>query len=282
MTPAGQPAISVRRLASELRRLRSASGLAQREVQARTGINPATLSKLEQAQARPQRRTLLALIELYGASDEVRDHLLALLKDASRPGLLAAGPQDPGASEAYAELEAESAVVSEWAGLYIPGLLQTPEYARAVTNPIGEVNGDAVVETRMRRREEVLLAENPLELRVVLDEAALHRQVGGPETMSDQLASLEKDAHLPNVTIQVLPYDRGAHAGMLGGFTILDSRVPGLLSVAYVDSPTLGDLFVDEPAAVERVRRRFARLQSAALSATDSRTFITSIRKAAV
>ncbi len=150
------PTVRLRRLAAELRRLRSAAQLSREHVEEQTGINEGTLYRLETARARPQRRTLMTLLDLYGAEDSLRKDLLAISRSADDQGWLrpyhSALPEE---YTAYISFEAEARSVRNYESLFIPGLLQTEDYARAViTGVLPGATPDQVaqrVQARMER-----------------------------------------------------------------------------------------------------------------------------------
>src|SRR5690606_32519982 len=184
----------LRRLAALLSEMRENVGLSKEEVSSRTGINVTTLYRIEAAQARPQRRTLMALLDLYAVDDERRRYALDLLIDAQKPGM--SRPWEANLTEVYAAyINFESAALSarHYQTSYIPGLLQTPQYAMAVIDTSMPKVEAAVMESRTQarmNRAAVLTKPDPLELWVVMDEAAIRRVVGGPETMGGQLDKL--------------------------------------------------------------------------------------------
>src|SRR6266566_1826993 len=219
------PTVRLRRLAAELRTLRASAGLTQDQVGERTGINVATLYRIEHARVRPQTRTLRTLLDLYGADQELQADMIDLLRDARQRGWLHAYQSElPEQYTTYIGFEGEARSVWNYESLFIPGLLQTEDYARAVIRAVLPwASRDEVerrVEVRMERQE-VLRNDNPLELWVIVDAAALRRQVGGPAVMRAQLNHLMEAAELPNITFQVIPFSDGAHAGMLGSFVFM-------------------------------------------------------------
>ncbi|MEV4255361.1 helix-turn-helix transcriptional regulator [Spirillospora sp. NPDC049652] len=276
------PTIRLRRLAAELRQLRKDAGLTRDEVTARTALNPATLWRIETAKTRPQARTLKTLLELYGVPGERRAELTVLLQESARRGWVHAAA--PGLREnhvAYIEFEGSATRVSNYECALIPGLLQTEEYARSAIAGIRPEMTEAEVDHRVAvrmRRQELLTARKPLELRAVLDEAALRRRVGGAELMSRQAEHLLERASLQNVTLQVVPFDAGAHPGMTGAFVVMDFPDDAGASVAYLDGQA-GDSFLDEDADVQRYNLLFDHLRALALSPRASAELITRVVK---
>ena len=271
------PTVRLRRLAAELRTLRTSSGLTRDAVVERTGINVATLYRIEHARVRPQTRTLRTLLDLYGADEQQQADLVALLRDARQRGWLHAYQSElPEQYTTYIGFEGEARSVWNYESLFVPGLLQTEDYARAVIRAVLPwASRDEVerrVEVRMERQD-VLRNDNPLELWVIVDEAALRRQVGGQAVMQAQLSHLVQAAELPNVTFQVIPFRDGAHAGMPGSFVFMQFDDATIPEVIYIDSMA-GDLFLEAEADVRRYRLVFEHLRAVAASPDDSRSLV--------
>ncbi len=274
------PTVRLRRLAVELRSLRTASGLTREEVVERTGINSVTMYRIEHARVRPQTRTLRTLLDLYGVEKEQQAELVALLRDARERGWL--HPYQSELPEQYMtfigfEGEAESA--ANYESLFVPGLLQTEDYSRAViTGVLPFASRDEVerrVEVRMERQE-VLRGDNPLQLWGIVDEAALRRQVGSPAVMRAQFRHLLESSELPNVTFQVIPFDAGAHAGMPGSFIVLQFTEEAIPDVIYIDSMA-GDLFLEAESDVRRYKLVFEHLRAVSASPDASRALLASL-----
>lgn len=274
------PTVRLRRLAAELRSLRAASGLTREEVVERTGINSVTMYRIEHARVRPQTRTLRTLLDLYGVEKEQQAELVALLRDARERGWL--HPYQSELPEQYMtfigfEGEAESA--SNYESLFVPGLLQTEDYARAViTGVLPFASRDEVerrVEVRMERQQ-VLGGDNPLQLWGIVDEAALRRQIGSPAVMRAQFRHLLEASELPNVTFQVIPFDAGAHAGMPGSFIVLQFTEEAIPDVIYIDSMA-GDLFLEAESDVRRYKLVFEHLRAVSASPDVSRALLASL-----
>ncbi|MDX6394297.1 MAG: hypothetical protein QOJ73_5360 [Streptosporangiaceae bacterium] len=274
------PTVRHRRLAAELRRLRESAGLTQEDVSERTGKDRSTLYRLENAQQRPQRSTLIQLLDLYGTDQERRTELLTLLREAGQRGWMQLDRSD--LREIYADyisFESEARSVSDYESLFIPGLLQTEDYARAVIRGALPQATEEQVESRVAARMErqaLLTRDNPLQLWAIMDEAAARRIVGGPAVMREQLARLRDTAALPNVTVQVIPYDAGAHPGMPGSFIVLEFPDPADQSLVYIDSMA-GDLFLDAGMEVRRYILTFGHLRAAALRPDESVTLLAAI-----
>lgn len=273
------PTVRLRRLAAELRSLRDTSGLTRETVIERTGINAATLYRIEHGRVRPQTRTLRTLLDLYGVDQEEQAELVALLRDARLRGWLHAYQSElPEHYTTYIGFEGEAHSVWDYESLFVPGLLQTEDYARAVIRGgLPNASRDEVerrVEVRMERQA-LLHNENPLNLWSIVDEAALRRQVGGPEVMQAQFQYLIEVSELPHVTFQVIPFDAGAHPGMPGSFILLQFGDAAIPDVIYVDTMA-GELFLEEVADVRRYKLVFEHLRAVAASPEASLSLVTS------
>ena len=274
------PTVRLRRLAAELRSLRAASGLTRDEVVERTGINSVTMYRIEHARVRPQTRTLRTLLDLYGVEKEPQADLVALLRDARERGWLHAYQSElPEQYTTYIGFEGEAESAWDYESLFVPGLLQTEDYARAViTGVLPFASRDEVerrVEVRMERQE-VLKGDNPLQLWGICDEAALRRQVGSPAIMRAQFRHLIETSELPNVTFQVIPFDAGAHAGMPGSFIVLQFSEEAIPDVIYIDSMA-GDLFLEAESDVRRYKLVFEHLRAVSASPDASRSLLVAL-----
>jgi len=264
-------------LAAELRRLRRGADLSREDVSERTGINAATLYRIETARARPQMRTLNALLNLYETDQEQREYLTILCREAGKQGWLRPYHSDlPEEYTAYISFEAEAAGVRNYESLFIPGLLQTEDYARAVIRGGLPMASDQEIEDRVRariERQQVLSKDMPLKLWAIVDEAALRRVVGGAQVMRDQLAHLADAVKASNLTFQVIPFDAGAHPGMPGAFVLMDFSDPMDTDLIYIDSMA-GDLFLEADVDVRRYSLIFDNLRAVALSPDASATLL--------
>ncbi|MEV0341493.1 helix-turn-helix transcriptional regulator [Nocardia sp. NPDC050713] len=270
----------LRRLAALLTEMRDKVGLSKEEVSSRTGINVTTLYRIEQAQARPQRRTLNTLLDIYEVDPDRRKYALELLSDAQKPGM--SRPWEANLTEVYAayiNFESEALSARHYQTSYIPGLLQTEQYAAAVIDTSMPKVETAIMESRVHarlNRATVLDKEKPLELWVVLDEAAIRREVGGQQTMRGQLEKLLLEGKRKNVILQILPFNAGAHPGMAGSFTLLDFENPDDNELVYVEG-IAGDTLVEGHNEVRRFGVIFDQLRAMALSPRDSVALIEEI-----
>ncbi|CAL9527325.1 helix-turn-helix transcriptional regulator [Streptomyces werraensis] len=275
------PTTRRRQLGADLRRLRELAGLTLEEAGARVGISKATLSRYETKEGVVKWPAVDALCREYGATDEERLALVELAKGARIQGWWRS-LADPIPESMNLMLTLEDEVVREdhYACMYVPGLLQTRAYAEAV-HRASEVRCEErevqhMVDIRMKRQE-LLERQDPPHLWAVIDEAALRRRVGGREVMRGQLEHLLTMAERSRITVQVLPFDRGAHAAAVGSFAVLRGQAPEL-DVVYVDLLG-GGLFMEKPEELERYKLAFEYLSAQALDFESSTDLIDRISK---
>ena len=271
------PTVRLRRLAAELRSLRASSGLTRDEVVERTGINVATMYRIEHARVRPQTRTLRTLLDLYGVEKDQQAELVGWLRDARERGWLHAYQSElPEQYMNFIGFEGEAESAWNYESLFVPGQLQTEDYARAVIRggfpTAGQDEIEHRVEVRMGRQD-ILRGDNPLKLWGIVDEAALRRQVGGQPVMRAQLRHLLDASELPHVTFQVIPFDGGAHPGMAGSFIALQFAEEAIPAVIYVESMA-GELFLEHESDVRRYKLMFDHLRAVAASPDASRSLL--------
>ena len=223
------PSVRLRRLAAQLRELRADSGMTQEDVSERTGIDRSTLYRLEGAQQRPQRSTLIQLLDLYRVEEQRRGEMLTLLREAGQRGWLQQYRSElPEAYSDYIGFEDEARSISNYESLFIPGLLQTEDYARALIRGTVPYISNEEMENRVSARmarQTLLDREDSPKLWTIMDEAAVRRLVGGRQIMRTQLNRLNEAASRPNVTLQVIPFD--ARLASRHGWFVHRPRVPG-------------------------------------------------------
>jgi hypothetical protein len=182
----------------------------------------------------------------------------------------------------YIGLETDAASLRIYDPQVVPGLLQTRQYAEAlIAGALPETapaDIDKRVEVRMRRQNRITAAENPLRLWTVLDEATLRRVVGNRSLMRDQLEHLVEQSQLPHVTVQVIPFDMGAHPGLNGQYAILEFPETADSSVVYIEGVT-SDLYLEKAHEVQKYSVMYEHLRAQALNVEQSRQFIADIAK---
>ena len=222
-------------------------------------------------------RDVRDLCELYGVSAGAeRDHLMELARESKKQGWWQ--PYDVPYST-YIGLEAEAVSIKAYHPAAVDGLLQTADYARALYASLTGFSAEAIeqgVEARLIRQRLLTDADPPCAW-FIMDEAALHRVVGGPATMRAQLEQLLELARLPNVTIQVIPYEAGAYSAMESSFTILEFAVP-VETVVYVEG-LIDFIHIDRRQDVKRYQLVFEELRSMACDQEESVARIAKICK---
>lgn len=278
------PTVRLRRIAADLLRLRNEAGLTRKQVEDAIGFTIGALLRVEKAQARPQKRTLLALLELYGVKDAaVRQDFLTNLRLSRQLGWLQTFEDAlPENYQTFISFESEADKVTTYQQGLVPGLLQTRAYADAVIrgNYPSLPADDVAQRTEVRlRRQELLVKKEPLHLWAVIDEAVIRRPIGGTAVMREQLERLVDAATMPNVTLQILPYSAGAHPGVLGAFVVMDFPSPDP-PIVYIDTMA-GELFIEAEPDVERYRDMYQQLIALALSPAESTKMIKETAQAA-
>lgn len=219
------PTVRRRRLAAELRRLRANSEVTQQQAASHLGCTQAKIGRFETAKRSPSVGDVSALLDFYGVDSAEREQLINLARDARKRGWWHSYSDVlPEWYETYVGLEAEASSIHTYESEAIPGLLQTREYAYAITKSTLIRAHDAEIGRRVDlriQRQERVTGDNPLELWAVVGEAALRRRVGGDGVLRRQLEHMLKLGQLPNVTLQVMPLDAGAHPAQAGPFVIL-------------------------------------------------------------
>jgi transcriptional regulator with XRE-family HTH domain len=241
-------------LGAQLRRLREASQITTDEAGQAIRATHSKISRLERGRSGAKQRDVADLLSLYGVTDETeRDGLLTLARQANTPGWWQQYNDIlPKWFELYVGLEKAASIIRAYEVQFVHGLLQTEAYARAVIlianahAPVEEI--DRRVSLRMKRQQLLTQPDAP-ELWAVLDEASLRRPLGGRKVMRAQLEHLLQISDLPNVTLQVVPFDAGPHAAAGGPFTILRFPEPDLPDLVYLEQLNSA-LYLDQPDAV--------------------------------
>jgi transcriptional regulator with XRE-family HTH domain len=238
-------------LGAQLRRLREASDVTTGEAAEAIRATHSKISRLERGRSAARQRDVADLLTLYGVTDEAeRERLLMLTRQAAVPGWWQQyNDVLPRWFELYVGLERAASIIRTYEVQFIHGLMQTEDYARAVIlianshAPAAEI--DRRVSIRMKRQQLLTQPDAP-EVWAVLDEAALRRAPGGRMVMRAQLEHLLQITDLPNVTLQIVPFDVGPHAAAGGPFTILRFSEPDLPDLVYLEQ-LHSALYLDQP-----------------------------------
>ncbi len=266
-----------------MRRLRTARGISREDAGYEIRASHAKISRLELGQVSFKERDVADLLTLYGVTaEEEREPLLALARQANTPGwwhkysgIL------PHWFEVYVGLEEAAAIIRTYEIQFIPGLLQTEEYSRAVIMlahsgaPAEEI--DRRVALRMARQKRLTGPGAP-KLWAAVDEAALRRPLGGPNAMRAQLEHLIEMATLPNVTLQIVSFNQGGHAAAGGPFSILRFTSPELPDIVYLEQLTSA-LYFDKPEETEHYMQVMDRLCIEALPASSTTQYLGTLLK---
>jgi transcriptional regulator with XRE-family HTH domain len=264
------PTLRRRELGALLRALRLERGHTVEQVAAQLLCSPSKVSRIETGQRNATARDMRDLCDFYEVSDpDERARMAKLAADGKQQGWWQSYELDYFAT--YVGLEEEATAIRQYQSTTIPGLLQTPDYVRAMSSvlvpEVSEDRADALVEVKQLRQRR-LVNEPPLQLSIVLDEAVLHRVVGGSAAMRAQLEHMVEATKINIVTVQVIPYSAGAHPAMDSTFTILGFAEP-VPSVVYVEG-LVGWIYLERPQDVARYEQIFDRLRQIALNPQES------------
>jgi transcriptional regulator with XRE-family HTH domain len=274
MTERNGSSIRRRMLARRLRELREQAGFTLEEAAPALDSSPSKLSRIETGQQKADVHIVKSMLDLFDAGGDQWGELIALAREAARPGWYRAyGLGD----NSYIGYETEAVQVKEYALGFVPGLLQVPEYSRALYDSSMVLRTaeerELALQVRMIRQRRLRSEDNPLDLVAILDEAVLRNPIGGPDALRAQLAHLSAAAELPTVALQVLPTGAGAHGGLGSGFVVLNFGELGEPEMAYVEH-ALGATHLVKEADLTRARIIFDQLRSLALAPAESVAFI--------
>lgn len=281
MATAQSPTVRRRRLALELRHLREAAKLTCEEVAEQLECSASKISRVETGRVSVSPRDVRDMLAIYGVPEDERDGLVQLARESRQKGWWHAfGDTVHPHFATYLGLENAASQIRLYKSTRIPTLLQTEGYARAI-NAAGRVGGqfdsdDRQFALQMERQRQA--RANPPRVWAVIDEAALRRQVGGPEVMREQLEHLCEASLSPNLFLQVIPFSGGAYVALDLPFVILgfpDPVDPDVVCMGYAT----GCLWIEDMSEVDRYNLFFHHLQASALSFDDSVALMTSVLK---
>jgi transcriptional regulator with XRE-family HTH domain len=273
------PTVRQRELGRRLRQLREERGLIITDIAKDLMVSATKISRLETGTRPPNPRDVRDLCRYYGLDDAAADELMNLARGA-REQVWWTQYEDL-KLDPYLGLEQEAVAITSYTTYYVPALLQTEEYTRAIIRAIAPKMDPEIyqqrVEVRMLRQQ-VLVKGKPPRYRVLLDEAVLHRQVGGPEVMLAQIEKILDAERTGKATIQVIPFDSAAFA-VDSNFVLLEFDESNISSTVFVEG-LAGNQYLERKADVARYREAIELLRDSALNTGDSRLRITEIRKA--
>jgi transcriptional regulator with XRE-family HTH domain len=270
---AGSPTVRRRELGVLLKELRTQRGWTAEQVAERLRFSPSKMSRLETGQRGAGARDISHLCDLYEVDDEQRRRLQELASEGKQRGWW----QPLGLPySTYVGLEAEAASISDFGLGFMPGLLQTADYARAIVRAAVPRWVPEIVEQRVQgrmARQQLLHREDAPHFAAVVDESVLHRVVGGRAVMQAQLERLLELSELPTVTLRVIRYKAGALPAGNNKFIILRFAAPEVKDVVFIEGLT-GDLYLDDPGEVETYNATFRTLVQLAASPDATREII--------
>ncbi|MFF7649138.1 helix-turn-helix domain-containing protein [Streptomyces sp. NPDC007983] len=270
-----------RQLGVMMRKFRARKGMTLEEAGRLVGVSKATVSRYETQEGPVKWPIVDALCREYGASEAERKAVVGLAKDAKRQGWWSSFADSlPETMNLLFTLEDEAVREDHFACLYVPGLLQTRGYTEAVQHAsemrLSAAEVERLVDIRMKRQE-ILNRPKPPHLWAILDESVIRRVVGSREVMREQLDHLLRANESPDITLQVLPFAKGAHSAAMGSFVVLGGVEPSL-DVVYVDIH-VGSLFMEKDEELERYRLAFDYLRAQALDMASSSALIERVRE---
>jgi transcriptional regulator with XRE-family HTH domain len=277
------PLLLRRRLRTELRTARLNKDLTQEQVAKAMEWSLSKMNRIEKAKTGISTNDLKVLLPLYGITDKKRtDELLDLAREARQPGWWRQySDVAPGTLLELIDYESASSAVHQFETTLVPGILQTEDYASAILQGfygrnMPEENIRKLVKLRTRRQDLLIGADAP-EFSFLLDESAVHRQVGNPAVTSKQLRQLASTADLPNVTIQIVPFTAGLHPGVGGPFEVVEFDDTDDENIVFIEGPR-GDFISDDPGEASRYLKDFQLIGDKSLTPADSAALL---RKAA-
>jgi len=282
--PGGGPTVLRILLGAQLRRLREAAGISREDAGYQIRASGSKISRLELGRVSFKERDVSDLLEFYGVTDAAqRDGLIQLAREANSPAWWQKyNDVVPDWFGVYVGLEEAAQLIRLYEVQFVPGLLQTEDYARAVIT----LGAPGVTPEEVERRVALRLGRQKVLTRevaaprlwAVVDEAALRRPIGGREVLRAQLERLICAASEPNVTLQVMPFRYGGHAAEGGAFTIMRFPEADLPDMVYMEQLT-GALYLDKPEDVERYAAVMERLSVAGTSPERTPEILSGILK---
>lgn len=269
-------------LGGQLRKLREAAGITPDQAGYEIRASRSKISRLEHGRVSFKERDVADLLSLYGVADSgQRRHLMMLAERANDAGWWARYDDVlPDWFETYVGLEQATSLIRTYELQFVPGLFQTEDYARAVTvlghraAPAEEI--ERRVSLRLQRQEILSRAEPVPKVWAVIDESALRRPLGGREVMRTQLRHLIEVTESPQVTLQIMPFDRGGHSAAGGSFAILRFADSDLPDIVYIEQLT-GALYLDRPEELDHYREVMNSLSAEAETPAESKRQLTSL-----
>ncbi|MEV0700779.1 helix-turn-helix transcriptional regulator [Saccharopolyspora sp. NPDC050389] len=275
------PNVRRRQLGRELRKLREKADMTLKEAAKFAGLTSTTISRIEGGKQTILTRNVRLLCQCYEVGASMLDTLIRLAEESNERGWWTDFSDSlPDWFESFVGLESDAEEVWRYSPNFIDGLLQTPEYAAAFLELVPKATEKIIkqqVDFRRARQDRVNREDSPTKLRVVLDEAALRRTVGGVDAMRDQIGHLVELAERPNITIQVVPFDAGAYLGMQSPFHLL-RFAEGFddMDAVYLENQR-GAIWMERPTDIKYYIRLFERMTEVALAPDETADFMDSL-----
>ncbi|ATL26933.1 helix-turn-helix domain-containing protein [Streptomyces formicae] len=281
--PRSAPTVGQVVLGRRLQDLRERAGLKREEAAKILRVAPATVRRMETAEVALKIPYLQLLLKSYGVADDEADSFVLLAEEANKPGWWQRFHDIlPGWFSMYVSLEGAASLIRSYEPHFVPGLLQTEEYARGVmrSGAIGQTRPadiERYVALRMERQS-LLTREDAPRLWVVMDETALRRPVGGPDVMREQFDKLLEATEMPHVTLQVAPFAAGPHPGTYGPFVLFRFAVAELPDMVYSEYLT-GAVYLDARTEVATHLEVMDRMAAQAATAQRTKEILRDLRK---
>lgn len=281
--PRSAPTVGQVVLGRRLQDLRERAGLKREEAARILRVAPATVRRMEMAEVALKIPYLQLLLKSYGVADDEADAFVTLAEEANKPGWWQRFHDIlPGWFSMYVSLEGAASLIRSYEPHFVPGLLQTEEYARGVmrSGAIGQTNPEDIeryVALRMERQS-LLTREDAPRVWVVMDETALLRPVGGPEVMREQIDKLLEAVELPQVTLQIAPFAAGPHPGTYGPFVLFRFAMAELPDMVYSEYLT-GAVYLDARTEVATHLEVMDRMAAQAATAHRTKEILRDLRK---
>ena len=270
--PRSAPTVGQVVLGRRLLDLRERAGLKREEAARILRVAPATVRRMEMAEVSLKIPYLQLLLKSYGVGDQEAEAFVQLAEDANKPGWFSM----------YVSLEGAASLIRSYDPHFVPGLLQTEDYARGVleAGAIGQTRPEDIerhVALRMQRQD-LLTREDAPRIWAVMDETVLRRTIGGPEVMRAQIDKLLQATKLPHVTLQVIPYSSGPHPGTYGPFVLFRFAMPELPDMVYSEYLT-GAVYLDARSEVATHLEVMDRMAAQAATAHRTKEILRDLRK---
>jgi transcriptional regulator with XRE-family HTH domain len=275
------PTVRQRQLGMRLRAIRREKNLSVEAVAKELDCSPSKISRLETATRPPNRRDVRDLCTFYGLNEATSAELMELAREAKEPGWWKAFPDVGLQLVPYIGLEQDASSITSFAAFYVPALLQTADYARAIIKGIAPRMSPEVLEDRVEvrlRRQDILNRDGAPYYRVFIDESVLHRPTGGPEVMVAQIDKVLDLIDRNKVTAQIVPFDVGVLATQDSNFVLLEFNDRDLRPVVFVEGLQNEQMFEKE-VDVARYRESIEHLRDSALTTRETKARFTQLRE---